>query len=72
MKAMIDKEEKTNGMIFHAGVLTDDNNIDFDFTLVEMYDKNSDSSSFEITFCDTEPSDIKSAEKVIMIEFNKI
>ena len=71
MKAKIEKEPKANGMIFHAGVFTDNNGKEFDFTLLEMYDSNSDYSSFEITFCDETPEDVKEAEKVIMNEFNK-
>jgi len=71
MNAKIKKEPKANGMIFHAGIFTDDNGKEFDFTLIEMYDSNCDHSTFEITFCEDSPQNAKEAEKVIMNEFNK-
>jgi hypothetical protein len=72
MSAKIEKEPKANGMIFHAGVFTDENGKEFDFTLIEMYDSNIDYSSFDITFCDKIPDNVKEAEKQIMGEFNKM
>ncbi len=72
MKATIEKEPKANGMIFHAGVFTDNQGKEFDFTLCEMYDVNTDYSSFEVTFCDEEPANVQKALEVIAKEFNKV
>jgi hypothetical protein len=76
MKVYFDEEsngnKKENSWIFHYGIFSDENEKDFDFSLLEMYDSNSDSSSFEITFCDEAPLDSIAAEKFILDEFSKI
>lgn len=63
--------ERQNGWTWHYGNVEQDNK-EYPFTLLEMYDSNSDSSEFELTWCDDTPDNSDSLEKQILEKFSEL
>jgi hypothetical protein len=71
--------EITERTTFHSGSIDleieqgdETQEVNVGFTIIEMYDENSDSTTFDVTFVDgSEGLDEEELKKVILDEFNK-
>ena len=63
-KITFEANEKSNGWIWHYGNV-DINGVEYPFTLLEMYNKTSGTSEFELTWCDDTPEESKALEEEI-------
>jgi hypothetical protein len=61
-------EEQSGSWIFHYGNV-EQNGKEFEFSLLEMKDGNSDSKAFELTWCEETPDNAIEIEKKVIREF---
>lgn len=66
-----DEDNNSNSsMVFIPGEYTDEGRT-HEFTLVEMYDSNSDSYSYEVTWIEGKPLNVSKVEKFIIEQWNE-
>lgn len=56
--------DKSNGWTWHYGNV-EINEVEYPFSVLEMYDKTSDTSQFDLTWCDDTPENSDELEKEI-------
>jgi hypothetical protein len=56
--------EKSNGWTWHYGSV-EINEVEYPFSILEMYDKTSDTSQFDLTWCDDTPENSSELESEI-------
>ena len=66
-----DEKEKQGSWTWHYGNVEQEGK-DYPFSLLEMYDGNSDTSSLDLTWCDDIPQNSEDLEKQILDEFSNI
>lgn len=75
MKINIDKQNTSgvgNGTIFHYGTLTNDQHVEFPFTVVEMITDNPRWSETELTWAGDEPLNAERIGGIILEKFDEL